>query len=267
MRPFLTKLIILIFLSLQVSGVERGSRSFTFIQLSDTQLGFGGYQHDLQSFEQTVKQINKLKPDFVVICGDLVHIPNDSSYLAFNRIKAKFKMPCYCVPGNHDMGKLPEDTSSLLLYRKVIGKDYYSFKHKGATFIITNTQLWKTNVKNESEKFDKWFVKTVKTHENQRNPLIVVGHIPLYVSDPEEKSEYFNFDPEKRKEMLDLFTKNKVVAYLSGHTHKLVCNEYKGIQLVSCETTSKNFDNRPFGFRLWTVSQNSVHHSFIPLEQ
>lgn len=267
MKLFLTKLIILILFSLQVSGSERGSSSFTFIQLSDTQLGFGGYQHDLQSFEQAVRQINILKPDFVVICGDLVNIPNDSSFLAFNRIKEKFNMPCYCVPGNHDMGKLPEDTSSLLLYRKVIGKDYYSFKHKGASFIVTNTQLWKTNVKNESGKFDKWFVETVKTLGAQRNQLFVIGHIPLYVSDPEEKTEYFNFDPEKRKQMLDLFTANKVVAYLSGHTHKLVCNEYKGIQLVSCETTSKNFDNRPFGFRLWTVSHNSVNHSFIPLEQ
>ncbi len=267
MKLFLTTLLILVLFSLQVSGGERGSRSFSFVQLSDTQLGFDGYQHDLQSFEQAVKQINQLKPDFVVICGDLVNIPNDSSYLAFDRTKKKFNMPCYCVPGNHDMGKLPEDTSALLLYRKLIGKDYYRFKHKGASFIITNTQLWKTNVKNESEKFDKWFVETVKTLGSQRRPLFVIGHIPLYVSDPEEKTEYFNFDPEKRKEILDLFTKNYVVAYLSGHTHKLVCNEYKGIKLVSCETTSKNFDNRPLGFRLWTVSPSSISHYFIPLKQ
>jgi len=267
MIKILTVFFSLILFLLQVSGGERTPKSFSFVQMTDTQLGFGGYAHDLQSFEQAVKQVNDLNPDFVVVCGDLVNTPGDSSYADFNRIKRKFRMPCYCVPGNHDMGKLPDDTTSLALYRKVIGKDYYSFKHKGCSFIVTNTQLWKADVKNESAKFGKWFVETLKTLGKKGRPLFVFGHFPLYVSVPEEKSEYFNIDPGKREKILDLFVENHVSAYLTGHTHKLVCNEYKGIQMVSSETTSKNFDERPLGFRLWKVSPDSVNHRFIPLEQ
>ncbi len=266
MRLFLTQLLFFILFSLQISAGERGLKSFSFIQLADTQLGFGGYMHDMQSFEQAVEQINELNPDFVVICGDLVNVPCDSSYADFNRIKARLKVPCYCTPGNHDMQKLPGDTSFFTTYRKVIGKDYYSFKHKGCSFIVANTQLWKTDIKGESEKYDRWFVETIKTLRSGRHPLFVIGHIPLYVSEPEEKKAYFNVDPAKRKEILDLFTESNVVAYLSGHTHKLVCNEYNGMQLVSCETTSENFDKRPFGFRLWKVSSDSISHHFIPLK-
>lgn len=267
MRLFLTQLLISILFFLPASAGERGSKSFSFVQLSDTQLGFNGYLHDMQSFEQAVKQINELNPDFVFICGDLVHVPNDSSYADFNKIKDRFKVPCYCVPGNHDMQKLPGDTCFLALYRKVVGKDYYSFEHKGCSFIATNTQLWKVDVKGESEKHDRWFAETVKTPRNKKHPVFVIGHIPLYVSEPDEKTKYFNIGSAKRREILDLLTENNVVAYLSGHTHKLVCSEYKGMQLVSCETTSKNFDKRPLGFRLWKVSSDSVSHHFIPLEQ
>ncbi len=265
MKKYFANFLVIILLSLCNSCGESKQKPFSFIQLADTQLGFGGYQHDLNSFEQAVKQINELNPDFVVICGDLVDAPNDSSYADFNRIKEKFNMPCYCIPGNHDIGNSP-DERSLLYYRKVMGKDYYSFRHKGFLFVFTNTQLWKLNVENESFAHDKWFSKIIKSG-NKNHPVFVLGHYPLYLSEPEEKSEYFNIEPVKRKEILDLFTESNVVAYLSGHTHKMIVNNFKGIQLVSSETTSRNFDERPFGMRLWTVSNDSVSHQFILLKQ
>ena len=52
---------------------------------------------------------------------------------------------------------------------------------------------------------------------------------------------------------------------MSGHTHKLLVNNYENIQFVSGETTSKNFDERPYGFRLWDVSSDTIQHQFVPL--
>jgi hypothetical protein len=46
----------------------------------------------------------------------------------------------------------------------------------------------------------------------------------------------------------------------------LCINEYNDIQLVNAETTGKNFDNRPFGFRLWHIeSSRPFKHNFIAL--
>ena len=67
------------------------------------------------------------------------------------------------------------------------------------------------------------------------------------------------------KELLELFKKSGVVAVLTAHTHQSVINDYNGIQMVTGETTSRNLDRRPFGFRLWKVSPESVKHEFIPL--
>jgi serine/threonine-protein phosphatase CPPED1 len=241
------------------------NRQFTFVQMCDTQLGMGGYEHDKATFKQAVRQINNLDPDFVVICGDLVHWANDSSFNDFNNIKAGFNMPCHCAPGNHDVENTPSDTS-LVKYRKAIGEDYFSFKNKGHAFIVCNTQLWKVPTENESDKHDLWFKETLAETGGNKNPTFIVGHYPLFVKEPNEKENYYSLSLEKRAEILVLLEQNNVAAWLAGHTHKRIVNSYNGIQLVNGETTSKNFDKRPMGFRLWNVSKDSIGHQFVALD-
>ena len=253
-----------LFLLIAYASPER--KAFTFVQVCDTQLGFGGYEHDVNSFKQAVKQVNALKPDFVLICGDLVNDANEKSFSDFNKIKAGFTVPCYCVSGNHDIGNKPK-RESLQYYRKVVGKDYYSYEHKEYTFVIVNTQLWKSPVEGESDKHDSWLKATLETAANKGSRIFVVGHYPLFVKEPDEDEEYMNLPLGKRKELLSLFEKRGVVAVLGGHTHTLIINDYKSIQLVNGETTSKNFDNCPLGFRLWYVGDEiPFKHDFVPLE-
>ncbi len=239
---------------------------FSFIQMCDTQLGMGGYEHDVLTFNLAVKQINEMEVDFVVICGDLVHNANDKSFADFNQIKAKFTLPCYCASGNHDVGNEPT-AKSLANYREKIGEDYYSVEHKGYTVVIANTQLWKAPLAGESEKHDAWFKKTLTDAKAKDSPVFVVVHYPLFLKDIDEKDAYFNLPIEKRKEIFALCKENGVVGFLAGHTHKQISNELDGILLVNGETTSKNFDKRPMGFRLWNVGRKGeLQHEFVKLE-
>ena len=236
---------------------------FTFVQMCDTQLGFGGYEHDVKTFERAVKQINRLKPGFVVICGDLVNRANDDSFADFNRIKAGLDVPCYCVAGNHDIGNEPT-VESLARYRDVVGKDYYALDHQGYRLVIANTQLWKSPVEGESAEHDVWFEETLRAAAAEERPVFVACHIPLFVKEPNEKTAYYNLAPEKRGQLLKLYQECGVVAVVAGHTHRMIANEYEGIQLVNGETTSKNFDNRPMGFRLWKVAgARPFQHTFV----
>ena len=157
--------------------------------------------------------------------------------------------------------------ASLKRYRDVIGKDYYSFEHKGYTFVVTNTQLWKAPPKGESEKHDAWVKQTLEEAKKKRSPVFIVAHYPLYVRSPEEQDSYYNLPLNKRKELLPLYKQCGVVAVLAGHRHRTIINNYEGIQLVNGETTSKNCDKRPLGFRVWNVgSPTSVKHDFVPLK-
>lgn len=241
------------------------AEEFTFVQMCDTQLGMGGYEKDVRHFELAVEQINAIAPDFVLICGDLVGKANEKSFADFNRIKAGFKIPCHCAAGNHDVGNKPT-AASLKNYREKIGKDYFSFEHKGYTFVVANTQLWKAPLEGESEKHDAWFTATLKAAKERGRPVVVVTHYPLFVKSSDEEENYYNIEPVKRKELLALLESSGVVAMLAGHTHKLVVKEYEGIQMVNGETTSKNFDKRPLGFRKWTASsEGGLNHEFVEL--
>jgi len=212
------------------------TEAFTFVQICDTQLGWGfGYENDVNSFEQAVSHINGLKPDLVVICGDLVNTFTDSSIADFLQTRSGLTMPSYCAAGNHDVGNSPT-VSSLERYRAALGDDYFSFEHKGYTFVITNTQLWKAPVAGESEKQEPWLRQTLEAARDKNSPVFIVQHYPLYLKDPNEGEEYYNLPPAKRSELLALFEDSGVVAVLSGHRHQLVINEYKGIQLVTGTT-------------------------------
>jgi len=250
---------------LLISCNQEKQESFTFVQMCDPQLGMGGYEHDVRYFKLAVEKINEIAPDFVIICGDLVHHASDSTFREFNDIREGFIMPAYCAPGNHDVGNTPTD-SSLSIYRNLIGADYYDFRHKGYSFVICNTQLWKADCGEESERHNRWVMETLSGIKEIDSRTFVAGHYPLYLEDPDEEEKYFNLPLSKRKELLALFEQKGVVAYLSGHTHETIINNYKGIQLVSGETTSKNFDKRPMVFRIWNVSADSVWHMFQELE-
>lgn len=240
-------------------------KPFSFAQICDPQLGFDDYEHDLTTFRQAVEKINVLKPVFVFICGDLVNATDDKSFADFNEIKAKLTMPCYCTPGNHDIGNKPT-AESLERYRKLIGKDYFSFNYGDYAFLVVNTQLWKESLEEESEKHDAWFKNELEASSKKARGIFVIGHYPLYLKKPDEEDEYFNLPIKKREELLTLFEKYGVVAMLAGHTHRTIINDYKGIQLVNVETTSRNFDERPLGFRIWKVdSQRPFKHVFVPL--
>lgn len=239
-------------------------RAVNFVQICDTQLGFGryGYEQDLKNFRTAVNQINDLNPDFVVICGDLVNIPNEKTFSDFSAIVKTFKMPCHLASGNHDVGNTPT-ARSLQEYNTFLGRDYYSFVVKNHAFIVTNTQLWKKDVQHESEKHDLWFKEQLTKHKNK--PITVVGHYPLYIEDPFEDETYYNLPTSKRKQLLRLFDEHKVKAYLSGHAHKKIINSFAGTSLVTGETLSANFDRRPLGFRLWRVKNDSVRNTFFQL--
>ncbi len=249
------------------SAAETESQGFQFVQICDTQLGFGekGYEQDVESFRQAVRQVNAIKPAFVVICGDLVHTPEPQAFADFKEVMARLEVPCHCAPGNHDLGH-PPTAASLAKYREAIGKDYYSFKHQGLTFVVVDTEFWKAPVEGETAAHDRWFEETLRQAKADSSPVIVAGHHPLFLKKADEKEEYFNIPPEKRAGILQLFKECGVVAMLSGHTHRLVENEYEGIQFLSGEATSKNFDKRPFGFRVWEVdSAGKVSHRFVAL--
>src|SRR5437773_8224240 len=113
---------------------------FSFVQLSDTHVGFSGPLNPLgtQAFEQAVDLINGLKerPDLVLFTGDLTHDSENPGEHAdrmrlFQKIASRLKVPLVkSVPGEHDAG-----LDGRRLFRDAFGETHYSFDHRGVHFV------------------------------------------------------------------------------------------------------------------------------------
>ncbi len=278
----LTLLLLFLALTLQAGAFSEGSSvgtltdsregkaqldRFSFVQLCDTQLGMGGYEDDLKSFRLAVEQINALQPDFVIICGDLINkTDDDKAFEDFNTIKEGFAMPCYCVPGNHDVGN-DAQPERILRYNRLVYKDYYTIRHKGYAFLFANTSLWINDIPKYSQAHQEWFTQTLQQAHRDQQSCFVVSHYPPFIKSAKEPGEYFNLPPKKRMEILHLATQYGVKAFLSGHLHRNNITQYKGIPVVSSATTSKNFDGAPRGFRLWHIQPDgTLQHEYRPIK-
>lgn len=246
---------------------EPSEPALMFVQLADPQLGMGGYEHDVETLKLAVEALNALEPDFVVVCGDLVHeTASAEAFKDFKDIMSGLAVPHYCAAGNHDIGSPPTE-ETLARYREMIGEDYFAVDREGLRLVIVNTQFWKTPVENETAKHDAWLRETLADARGKDLPVIVAGHHPLFLRDAGEDEQYYNIPPGTRSEFLNLFKESGVLAILTGHAHREIIHEYEGMLFVTSQTTSRNFDGAPMGYRVWEMDEDgSLRHEYVAIE-
>ncbi|MDR1724682.1 MAG: family 78 glycoside hydrolase catalytic domain [Tannerella sp.] len=242
--------------------------SLRIVQLCDPQLGFGkdGFAADSARFELAVRKVNALAPDVAVIAGDMVNDITDSHAIdVFLKIKAKLKCRTVATPGNHDLPD-PVTEDGLKRYRSYFGNDFSVTKIKGVTLISANTQLWRGAPEKETERQEQQLLAALKEAKSCGDKVIMITHVPPFVKSADEEDQYFNIPSEKRAELLKNCADYGVIIWLSGHTHNTHRNDYDGLSILNGETTSNNFDEHPYGFRLLTLqTDGSFDWDFIPL--
>ena len=233
--------------------------TITIAHCCDPQLGFGNdadpetaYQNDLGKLAKEIENLNKIKPDVVFFAGDMTHQVREIER-DWPRMLPKIEAPIIVAPGNHDVPE-PVTQGKLDAFCKVFKKEYDSVAINGWKIITINSQycrptdsvaLYDTQV--------SWFQKELESAKEEGLRVIVGSHIPPFVKTLDEKDEYFNFPTNLRKTYLDYLVANGTLFYLAGHTHTTLERDYLGIPILNGETTSRNFDSRPYGFRLLKI--------------
>jgi 3',5'-cyclic AMP phosphodiesterase CpdA len=246
-----------------------------FIQLSDTQFGMqtgdGDFSQESASFEFAIATANRLKPDFVIVTGDLINKPGDTAqateYLRIaRRIDPSIKL--YSVAGNHDAGNQPTP-ESLAFYRKNFGPDYYSFRHGDLAGIVLNSALIQApaKVQDEYEKQERWFKSELaKLKAQGAKQLILFQHHPYFVWRPDEADDYHNIPLARRGRYLDLLREHGVSHVFAGHLHRNSYARYAGIEMVASGPVGKPIgEGVRSGIRIVTVSDAGVRHEYYDL--
>src|SRR5688572_1686756 len=207
-----TAMCILVLASVFIAA-QNTSGDYFFIQLADTQFGmFTGdkdFVQETANYEFVVANINRLRPRFVVICGDLINKVGDPVQTAeYLRITGKIdkSIPVYAVAGNHDVGNEPT-AETLAYYRQQFGADRYSFVQGSLYGIVLNSGLVSGPAKAQAEAAQQevWLkAELTKAKASGARHIVVFQHHSWFLERGDEPDQYFNIPLERRRAYLDL---------------------------------------------------------------
>ena len=237
----ISAVLFVIIVSVRCAGAPE---SFVFVQLTDPQLGFAssnaGFGDETDNMEKAVAMINGMKPDFVVITGDLVNKYDDVAQLdEFERLLDMFNdsIPVYLLPGNHDTPKV-EGPSSLESYIGRYGYDRFSFKHKSCLFTGINSNIIKDGCGQLEEEQYAWLDSLLSVDGVKARHAFVFMHCPPFARSESENEAYSNFSSEDRKKYMELFVEKGVDAVFAGHLHHAFDAVYKDCRIVTSAPVS-----------------------------
>jgi serine/threonine-protein phosphatase CPPED1 len=247
------------------------AQNLSFIQMSDPQFGMyaenANFLQETANFEFAVATANRLKPSFVVVCGDLINRAGDSQQTAeYHRIAHKLNpaIPLYNVAGNHDVGNEPTP-ETLATYRRNFGRDYYTFRHGDFEGIVLNSSLIQhpEKVSEEAARQERWAKdELAKASAAHVRWVVVFQHIPWFLESAGEKDQYFNIPLQTRTPWLDLLRSYGVHYTFAGHYHRNAYAASDGLQMITTGPVSKPIGPDPSGLRIVMVQADAIKHEY-----
>jgi len=263
-----------VFVLLLAGALRAADQPFFFIQLADPQFGFAAENKDFAletaNFEKAIAAANRLRPAFVIVCGDLVNRPGDPAQVAeYLRIASKLdrSIKLYNVAGNHDVGNEPT-AASIAAYKEKFGPDYYSFRVGGMAAFVLNSQIIHFGKPVEELQEQRRWLETELARAKKagaRRP-VVFQHHPLFIADPAEKDAYVNIPLARRREYLDLFKKYGVSHVFTGHHHRNGLAKDGPVEVVVNGPVGKPLGPDPSGLRIVIVRDSGLEHRYYGLD-
>ncbi len=271
------KLIFTIFVLYAFTGIGTAQKKhisdpFFFIQITDPQFGMHesdmGFSKETILYEKAVEIINKLKPEFLVITGDLVNNKDNREQMTeFKRITSGIssEIPVFYSPGNHDIGQ-PPTQKDIEMFKSEYGHDRFSFKYKKNLFIGLNSCIIKANTKIlEAEQFE-WLKSELIKGKKARH-IFIFTHYPFFINSFDEPESYSNIDINTRERYLLLFKEFNVDALFAGHLHNNASAKFGNIDVITTSAVGKPLAKYQSGFRIIKVYSNRMESEYYPLEK
>lgn len=255
-----------------IASAQPTEENFFFLQMSDPQFGMHSKDKDFAqetaNLDFAIATANRLKPRFVVVCGDLVNKAGEAEQISeYKRVTAKLapRIHLYSLPGNHDVGNEPTP-ESLQAFRKNIGPDYFGFREGPVYGIALNSSLLKApdNARKAYQEQEAWLrTELIKAKNSGAPHILVFLHHPLFLEQPDEPDQYFNIPLERRAPMLKLLQDAGVKFVFAGHYHRNAQGASGELQMVTTGPVGMPLGEAKSGFRaVWATGTELQHRYF-----
>ena len=180
-----------------------------------------------------VQHINKLRPEFVAVLGDLTNCfpePDGSNATQATQVedfkacmaKVDADIPLVFVSGNHDVGNTARP-ETVRTYVERFGDDFFEFNARGVHGVVLNTQMYEDPqyVQEALAEQDAWLERVLdEPPQAPARHRIIFGHIPPFLFAADEPNGYFNIETEKRARLLKLARSGAAKQWHCGHYHR-----------------------------------------------
>ncbi|WP_036261891.1 metallophosphoesterase family protein [Methylocapsa aurea] len=210
---------------LGVGEAQAAERGFSFLQISDTHIGFAkpANPNAATTAEEAVAKINALsnKPAFLIHTGDITHLAKPEEFDTADQIIGKAGLVTHYAPGEHDIVDEKSGKAYFERYAKKSGGKgwgWYSFDQSGVHFIalVNVVELKKNGAGSLGADQLAWLAEDLKG-KSHSTPIVVFSHIPLWAVYPE-----WGWGTEESAQALTLLKPFGSVTVLNGHIHQIV---------------------------------------------
>lgn len=204
------------------SGSMAGKAGFSFVQISDSHIGFnkeGVNTNVTGTLNEAIARINALPepPDFVLHTGDLTHLATADEFDTLDQLLKSVKTgQIFYVPGEHDV---TGDDGKLYLQRfgkYTRGQGWHSFDHNGVHFIgLVNVMDIQANGLGALGADQLAWLENDLAGRSSETPIVVFAHIPLWSVYPK-----WGWGTDDGAQALTYLKRFGSVTVLNGHIHQ-----------------------------------------------
>jgi len=205
-----------------IGTAEAATTDFTFVQISDSHLGFDKAANPdvtstLKLALDDVEALKK-KPAFMIHTGDITHLSKPAQFDTASQLCGATKLTMHTVPGEHDV--LEEDGKSYLnrFGKGAKGDGWYSFNAGGVHFIgLVNVMNLQANGLGSlgSDQLE-WLEDDVKPL-TASTPIVVFAHVPLWTVYKD-----WGWGTSDGAQAVSYLKKFGSVTVLNGHIHQVM---------------------------------------------
>jgi len=206
------------------------------VQLSDIHVGS---QFQESVFSKVIEEVNEIKPDAILITGDLTNEGLISEYEKCKKLISKLDCKkIFTISGNHDYRN-----SGYLVFKKFFPFETINELGKDVVLVTIGTARPDRNEGEVGYRQNLWLERTMKKYQNKVKILAMHHHL---VGIPDTGSDRVTVIDAG--DVLRTILDTNVELVLCGHKHRPWIWNFKGLSIVNAGTVSSDrarglFDN------------------------
>ena len=230
-----------------------------------------GFADETRLYTSAIEAANRLRPAFVVVCGDMVHDASDQTQIAeLFRITTLLDddVPIHFVSGNHDVGDSPT-SESIDLYRSRFGADNYSFDHDGCHFVVINSSVASdpANVPREWDRVVQFLVDDMSAARRAGvQDIVLFTHHPLFENRADEDDGYFTIPRSRRQVLVDALEDYGATAVFAGHMHRNCIGREGDLRMITTGAVGYPLGDDPSGLRVVRMYEDGIEHDYYSMD-